>query len=102
MILLSVVKAFHQAHGELSYSSDPKLSSAGYEFIPADVHVPVLDIQDLPVLPQERILSDAVIQGYFDSSRRDYERIFNQLSQDIHGKHSPDEVIYSLTFPTHS
>jgi hypothetical protein len=78
-----VVKAFHKAHAELAYSPDPKLSSAGYEFIRADVHVPILDLPNLPSLPPKRVLSNAVIQGYFDTSRRDYERIFTQLIQDI-------------------
>jgi hypothetical protein len=80
------VNAFREAHNELAYSPDPRLASAGYEYIPADVHVPVLDVQNLPALPSDRVLSNAVIQGFFDTDRRDYDRIFNELIQNLYGK----------------
>jgi len=66
-------------------SSDPLIRSAGMEHIPVDVHVPILDVKDLPVLSPSRRLSNAVIQGSFSNDRRDYPRIFSELNQSLHG-----------------
>jgi hypothetical protein len=82
----SVAKAFRRSFQEQGSSSDPRLYSAGLEYIPIDVHVPVLDVQNIPELPEMRMLSNAVVQGFFDPGRRDYEMIFRVLAQHIHGR----------------
>jgi hypothetical protein len=52
---------------------------AGYEYIPIDVHVPILDIPDLPGHSAQRIPSNIVIQGSFATDRRDYLHFFEEL-----------------------
>lgn len=71
---------------EHAESSDPAMYSAGYEYIPIDTHVPILDLPDLPNKPLDRTLSKAVIQGSFESNRRDYTGFFNDLIQSLHGE----------------
>jgi len=65
--------------------SDPVIRSAGMEHIPVDAHIPILDIRNLPALSPSRRLSNAVVQGSFSSTRRDYPRIFSELNQSLHG-----------------
>ncbi|KAF8206217.1 hypothetical protein K438DRAFT_1816815, partial [Mycena galopus ATCC 62051] len=59
------------------------IRSAGYEYIPVDVHVPVLDIPVAVDHSPSRILSDAVIQGSFSTDRRDYLEIFAELKESL-------------------
>lgn len=75
----NVASAFQLHHAKLSDDPDPAIHSAGYEHIPVDVHPPILDFPYLSDLPPNRTLSNAVIQGFFDPERRDYDRIFQQL-----------------------
>jgi hypothetical protein len=56
---------------------------AGYEHIPVDVHVPVLDIPAPVDHSPSPILSDAVVQGSFSSDRRDYLEIFAELKESL-------------------
>ncbi|KAI8984936.1 hypothetical protein BD414DRAFT_489771 [Trametes punicea] len=74
-----VAKAFRDKFAVQAESPEPLLYTAGYDYIPVDVHVPVLDIPNLPVKPYPRHLEKAVIQGTLDSNRRDYPRVFKDL-----------------------
>ncbi|KAJ7650072.1 hypothetical protein FB45DRAFT_731699 [Roridomyces roridus] len=64
-------------------SPDAATRSAGLEYIPVDVHVPILDIplavDDRPT----RILTNAVIQGSFNTDRRDYVEMFSELKESL-------------------
>lgn len=60
-------------------STAETLVDGGQEYISVDMHIPVLDVPNLPVKPANRSLSRAVIQGSFDASRRDYHNFFDQL-----------------------
>ena len=82
----SVGATFKNKFDKLSESKDLGISTSGYESIPIDAHYPVLDIPNLPEKSNERILSKAVIQGSFDSTRRDYSNIFTDLIKSLHGK----------------
>ncbi|KAJ7761987.1 hypothetical protein DFH07DRAFT_814798 [Mycena maculata] len=78
-----VAAAFRRSFFIKSDSPDPSIRLAGYEYIPVDVHVPILDIP-VPVDHRPpRILSDAVIQGSFSTDRRDYLEIFAELKESL-------------------
>ena len=47
--LFSVAKTFRKKFQGIARNSDLRLGSAGYEHIPVDFHVPILDIQ-VPLL----------------------------------------------------
>ncbi|PPQ87891.1 hypothetical protein CVT25_001233 [Psilocybe cyanescens] len=80
-----VGKTFMKKFEDIARSTDLSIKSAGYEYIPIDAHIPIIDIPDLPDLPAtNRLFSNAVIQGSFDSSRRDYDRIFADLNRSLH------------------
>ncbi|OCH84402.1 hypothetical protein OBBRIDRAFT_741660 [Obba rivulosa] len=79
-----VQKTFKLEMDEHAESTDPAVYSAGYEHIPIDTHVPVLDLPDLPDKPLNRTLSKAVIQGSFESLRRNYTGFFTDLIQSLH------------------
>ncbi|KAJ7247133.1 hypothetical protein B0H12DRAFT_1020834 [Mycena haematopus] len=64
-------------------SLDAPVRSAGYEDIPIDVHVPVLDIPVSVDKRPARILSNAVIQGNFAHERRDYRNFFADLIESL-------------------
>ncbi|KAJ7312333.1 hypothetical protein DFH08DRAFT_897285 [Mycena albidolilacea] len=64
-------------------SLDVSVRSAGYEHIPIDVHVPVLDIPAAVDKSPLRILSNVVIQGNFAHERRDYRNLFNDLLRSL-------------------
>ncbi|KAJ7170873.1 hypothetical protein C8R43DRAFT_875713 [Mycena crocata] len=64
-------------------SLDASTRWAGYEHIPVDVHVPVLDVPIPEDHKPARILSDAVIQGTFSTDRRDYLEIFAELTESL-------------------
>lgn len=76
---------FRHKFNALADSNDPEIQTAGYEYIPIGVHVPILDVPGLPDR-SERILSKAVIQGSFDMARRNYKRIFSDLISSLLGK----------------
>ncbi|KAJ7849783.1 hypothetical protein B0H13DRAFT_1644880 [Mycena leptocephala] len=78
-----VATAFKRSFLINADSSDPSIRSAGYEYIPVDVHVPVLDLPAAVDPRPTRILSDAVIQGSFDTARRDYLEIFSELKESL-------------------
>jgi len=80
----SVANAFRKEFRDTSSSLDPAIRPAGYEFIPVDAHVPVLNIPGLFKHPR-RTLSNAVIQGSLDEARRGYHEIFKDLIQSLHG-----------------
>ncbi|KAF7345367.1 putative eukaryotic translation initiation factor 5 [Mycena venus] len=64
-------------------SLNASVRSAGFEYIPVDAHIPVLDI---PVAAQpnpSRVLSTVVIQGNFAHERRDYRNIFADLKESL-------------------
>lgn len=88
-------------------SADAESYTAMYEYIPIDVHVPVLDLPDLlspsthsnsgsssppvhldsvPYPPtRSATLSRAVIQGNLETARRDYLHIFRDLVELLTG-----------------
>lgn len=78
--------SFREAFRVLADSPDDIIRSAGYENILVDTHPPVLALPDLPERSLSRVLSKAVIQGSFDTSRRDYNKIFKELNASLHGK----------------
>ncbi|KAJ7905015.1 hypothetical protein B0H13DRAFT_1881427 [Mycena leptocephala] len=57
------VAAFRRSFRISADSPDASIRTAGYEYIPVDVHIPVLDIPMAVNERRSRILSDAVIQG---------------------------------------
>ncbi|GJE84823.1 hypothetical protein PsYK624_008990 [Phanerochaete sordida] len=65
-------------------AADQLGDGGGQEYIPVDMHTPVLDVPNLPVKSANRSLSRAVIQGSFDTSRRDYYDFFNELIASLH------------------
>ncbi|KAH6914690.1 hypothetical protein BKA70DRAFT_1368586 [Coprinopsis sp. MPI-PUGE-AT-0042] len=77
-----VGKSFREKFLQLSRDPSPILRSAGYEYIPIDAHIPLLDIPDIPSLP-ERALSNVAIQGSFERVRRDYTNVFAELVQSV-------------------
>ncbi|PIL36619.1 hypothetical protein GSI_00308 [Ganoderma sinense ZZ0214-1] len=74
-----VAKAFLHMFAEAADSHEPTLSASDFEHVPVDVHIPLLDIPNLPVKVSPRHLTKAVIQGKFEMERRDYARIFQEL-----------------------
>ncbi|KAJ7126792.1 hypothetical protein C8R44DRAFT_617561 [Mycena epipterygia] len=78
-----VKAAFRRSFLISADSADASIRSAGYEYIPIDVHVPVLDVPMVVDHRPSRILSDAVIQGSFSSDRRDYLQIFADLKESL-------------------
>ncbi|KAI0750673.1 hypothetical protein C8Q80DRAFT_1153320 [Daedaleopsis nitida] len=74
-----VAKGFQHKFAEAADSRVPELYTADFEHLPVDVHIPVLDIPNLPVKPSPRPLTKAVIQGKFEAERRDYGHIFQEL-----------------------
>lgn len=83
---VSVKASFRRVFNQHADSANRTLYTAGYEHIPIDVHVPILDLPGLPVKDQNRILSKVVIQGTFDVGRRDYPNFFADLVRSLHGK----------------
>jgi hypothetical protein len=81
----SVAKAFKRKFEDHATDPDPVFYSAGYEYIPADFHSPIFNFTNLPEMPPTRTLTHAVIQGSYDTDRRDYNHIFEQLLQSLHG-----------------
>ncbi|KAF9030954.1 hypothetical protein BDZ89DRAFT_1064277 [Hymenopellis radicata] len=82
-----VAVGFRHKFDVLSDSPDLNIQSAGYEYIPIDVHVPILDLPDLPVHASTRLLSNVVIQGTFSMDRRNYRQIFKDLNDSL--SHDP-------------
>ena len=62
----------------------PLIASAGFEYIPVDVHIPILNIS-IERQQSPSLLSNAVIQGSFSVDRRDYLTIFEDLVNGLHG-----------------
>jgi hypothetical protein len=83
--IFSVANSFRDKFSELADSPDPVVRSAGYEGIPIDVHPPVLPLPNLPERSHGRTLSKAVIQGSFDTVRRNYNNIFSDLVASLNG-----------------
>ncbi|KAH9853389.1 hypothetical protein C2E23DRAFT_822865 [Lenzites betulinus] len=79
-----VAKTFRDRFATKAEEAEPLLYTAGYDYIPIDVHVPVLDIPNLPAKPLPRYLSKAVIQGTFSVGRRNYPGIFRDLIASLH------------------
>ncbi|KAF7351772.1 putative eukaryotic translation initiation factor 5 [Mycena sanguinolenta] len=82
--VISVASTHRRSFLARADNPDPVVRSAGYEFIPVDVYVPVLDIplsQDKNNQNSGRFLSNAVIQGNFD--RRNNQGIFTDLIESM-------------------
>ncbi|KAH9479942.1 hypothetical protein JR316_0008539 [Psilocybe cubensis] len=80
-----VGNTFLRKFEDLARSTDVAIKSAGYEYIPVDAHIPILDLQGLPERTSiNRPFSNAVIQGSFSADRRDYTRIFADLNHSLH------------------
>ena len=77
--------AFWKEFKDVSASINPILRSAGYELVPVDTFVPILNLSGLPDKSGRQILSSAVIQGSFDPNRRSYFDIFEDLIRNLHG-----------------
>lgn len=82
----SVAKTFRRTFSEHADSTDSAIYTAGYENIPVDVHVPILDIHNLPLKALSRTLSCVVIQGTFSVERRDYLHFFADLITSLRGE----------------
>ena len=80
---LSVASAFRTKFSTLADSSE--LYGSGYEYIPVDVHVPVLGLSHSEKEKTSGPLSNAVIQGSFQTVRRDYFGVFADLQQALEG-----------------
>lgn len=93
----SVKAAFQRSFLISADSSDASIRSAGYEYIPIDVHIPVLDVPMVVDHRSSRILSDAVIQGTFYSDRRDYLQIFADLKESLSRRERRFSVCNPLT-----
>ncbi|KAJ7476079.1 hypothetical protein FB451DRAFT_1034412 [Mycena latifolia] len=78
-----VADAFRRSFLVSADSPDASIRLAGYEHIPIDVHVPVLDIPVTVDHRPSRVLSDAVIQGTFAADRRDYMEMFAELKESL-------------------
>ncbi|KAF7336776.1 putative eukaryotic translation initiation factor 5 [Mycena venus] len=78
-----VAAAFKRSFLINADSPNATIRAAGYEYIPVDVHVPVLDIPVAVDHSPSRILSDVVIQGSFATDRRDYLEIFSELKESL-------------------
>ncbi|KAJ7227367.1 hypothetical protein GGX14DRAFT_347996 [Mycena pura] len=78
-----VAAAFRRSFLISADSPDVSIRSAGYEYIPVDVHVPVLDTAVAVEHQPLRILANAVIQGSFFADRRDYLAIFAELNESL-------------------
>lgn len=96
----SVARAFRHKFLTLADSIDPAINSAGYENIPVDVHVPILNLTYGNILPHpiasNSKLSSAVIQGSFNADRRDYSRIFQDLSTSLESMFRPEAATLYL------
>lgn len=79
---------------EYAASRDPIFRSAGFEHVRSDFHVPVLNIST-PDKIYPRRLSNAVIQGTFDQSLRDFSPIFKDLAKSLSGEGS--SIFYEQT-----
>ena len=66
-----------------------------YEYVDIDVHAPVLDVPEYGVRGASGVLSKAVIQGSFQTSRRDYPNIFRDLVDELQ---SASQMLGSLHF----
>lgn len=85
----SVAKSFREKFAALADSPEPMIYTAGYQHIPVDMHIPILDVQNLPDKQIPRYLSKAVIQGTLNEDRRDYKRIFRDLIVSLQGAPLP-------------
>lgn len=82
----SVGHAFRARFLELADSTDPEIYNAMYEYIDIDVHAPVLDLPEYIERPKRLKPSKVVIQGNFQSDRRDYPHIFEDLIEALQRK----------------
>ncbi|KAJ7485665.1 hypothetical protein FB451DRAFT_1127892 [Mycena latifolia] len=64
-------------------SANATVRLAGYEHIPIDVYIPILDLPAAAHPNPSRVLSDAVIQGTLSTTRRDYLQLFAQLKESL-------------------
>ncbi|EKM59533.1 uncharacterized protein PHACADRAFT_250101 [Phanerochaete carnosa HHB-10118-sp] len=76
-----VGKSFRNMFEEIA---EEPLGGGGYEYIPIDLHIPVLDVSGLPAKSANRSLARAVIQGSFDTTRRSYYNFFDELIRSLH------------------
>lgn len=95
LILHSVVHTFRDRFAVQAEDTEPLLYTAGYDHIPIDVHVPVLDIPNLPTKSLPRYLSKAVIQGTFSVGRRNYAVVFRDLIASLHGSCTSSSIFAS-------
>ncbi|KAF8340786.1 hypothetical protein F5887DRAFT_888634 [Amanita rubescens] len=93
-----VRKAFHRRFQKNASEPEPLIRSAGFEYIPVDVHVPVLN-RSIARQHSSSLLSNAVIQGSFSVDRRDYLTIFDDL---INGLHDDPKAWGYLPLENHS
>ncbi|KAJ8519067.1 hypothetical protein ONZ45_g3952 [Pleurotus djamor] len=80
-----VAAGFRHSFDESADSTDPSIRHAGYEYIPIDIHIPILDLPNLPDRNDDKTLSKAVIQGSFSLDRRDYIHLFEDLKRSLAG-----------------
>lgn len=83
MGVYSVARGFLKIFQSAARNSDIRLSSAGYEHIQADIHMPLLNIQSPGVLSPNRILSNAVMIG--STVGHEYAGTFSDLNASLYG-----------------
>jgi hypothetical protein len=83
MGVYSVARGFRKIFQSTARNPDNRLSSAGYEHIRVDIHMPLFNIQSPGVLSPNRILSNAVMIG--STAGHDYVGTFSDLNASLHG-----------------
>ncbi|KDQ54574.1 hypothetical protein JAAARDRAFT_60558 [Jaapia argillacea MUCL 33604] len=80
--ILAISEHVEQAYHDLLQDLGDQSRSAdvGFEYVRTGVYVPILDLPLRKHRPNSRgVISQAVVQGFFDPDRRDYKRLFNEL-----------------------
>ncbi|KAG8938538.1 hypothetical protein FRC04_008349 [Tulasnella sp. 424] len=79
-----VINYFHSMFNTWADSKDPAQRLALYEYIKVDAYYSVSDFTNFPLRPktyQADVPCSAVLQGNYEQGRRDYERVFADLSR---------------------
>src|SRR6267378_1648854 len=83
MGVYSVKRGFQRIFQSTARSPDVRLSSAGYEHIRVDIHMPILNVQSPSVLSPNRGLSNAIMVG--STAGHEYVGTFSDLNASLYG-----------------